>query len=62
MDDKKLLRIIQILVDKIGANEFDIFEKMELNELTNEELFNCDEVNLMLNIRRQLKEMGYEDE
>ena len=60
MDDKTLLRIIQILVDKIGANEFDIFEKMELNELTNGELFNCDEVKLMLGIQGQLKEMGYE--
>ena len=57
MDDKTLLRIIQILIDKIGIDNFDVFDKIELYGLTNGELFDCEEVLSMLEIQRRLKEI-----
>ncbi len=57
MDDKTLLRIIQILINNIGIDKFDTFDKTELYELTNGELFDCEEVLQMLEIQRKIKEM-----
>lgn len=57
MDDKTILQIFQILIDNIGADKFDVFEKIELYKLTNGELFNCEEVLEMLEIQRKIAEM-----
>ena len=57
MDNETLLKIIQILIDNIGVDNFDIFDKIELYKLTNGELFNCEEVLQMLEIQGKLKEM-----
>ena len=57
MDDKTILQIFQILIDNIGADKFDVFEKIKLYELSNGELFNCEEVLQMLEIQRRIKEM-----
>lgn len=56
MDNKTLLRIIQILINNIGIDKFDVFEKIELYQLTNGELFDCEEVRQMLEIQRKLEE------
>jgi len=57
MDDKTLLQIFQIIINNIGIDKFDIFEKIELYKLSNGELFNCEEVLQMLEIQRKIKEM-----
>lgn len=57
MDKETLLKILQIVIDTIGEDKFDIFDKTELYELTNGELFYCDEVLSMLEIQGKLKEM-----
>lgn len=57
MDEKTFLKIIQILINNIGADKFDVFEKIELYKLTNGELFDCEEVLQMLDIQRKIKEM-----
>ncbi len=57
MDDKTILRIFQIIINNIGIDKFDIFDKMELYELTKGELFDCEEVLQMLEIRRKINEM-----
>ena len=51
MDDKTLLKIIEKLIYIIGIDNFDIFDKIELYELTNGELFNGEEVLEMLEIQ-----------
>jgi len=48
MDNETLLRIIQILINKIGIDNFDIFDKIEIYQLTNGEFFDCEEVLEML--------------
>ena len=57
MDDKTILQMFQIIIDNIGADKFDVFEKIELYKLSNGELFNCEEVLTMLEIQRRIKEM-----
>jgi len=57
MDDKTIIRIFQIIIDNIGPDKFDVFEKIEIYKLTNGELFDCEEVLQMLDIQRKIKEM-----
>ncbi len=57
MDDKTIIKIFQILINNIGIDKFDVFDKIELYQLTNGELFDCEEVLQMLDIQRKIKEM-----
>lgn len=57
MDDKTIIKVFQILINNIGINNFDIFDKIEIYKLTNGELFDCEEVLQMLEIQRKIAEM-----
>ena len=54
-ENKKLKNLIKT-VTEFGANNFDIFTKIELYNLTNGELFNCEEVLHMIELQRKIKE------